>query len=85
MKNKEYIYKITHISAAYCPKVANFGSFDSIARYVNNLMYVFMNINGNSRNWRKDGENLKGYTYKITHILTAYFLRVTTLVPYQQH
>ena len=40
-----------------------------------------MNINENIRNKRKMLENLKGFTYNITHLSAANYSRLPKLVP----
>ena len=51
-----YNFKITNISAANCPKVANLvpnkcldTGLYMMARYINHLIIIFLNVNGNFR------------------------------------
>ena len=46
-------------------------SFDAMMRYANHFMIIFLNINLYVGNGRKMVIKLKGYTFKITHIVAA--------------
>ena len=86
-KLRGYTYKITHISAAYRPIVANMVStycyvtvFIATVIYSSCLIYIFMKININIRTKRKMAEKIKGYTYKITNIPAAYCPNVANIM-----
>ena len=48
--------------------------------YANHIMIIFLSINLNVRNERKNVIKLRGCTYKITHIVAANILRLPHLV-----
>ena len=49
--------------------------------YANHFMIIFLNINLNVRKERKMVINLRGFNYKITHIVAANIPRLPHLVP----
>ena len=51
--------------------------------YANHFMNIFLNINLHSRKERKNGNKIKGCTYKITHIVAANISRLPHLVPFK--
>ena len=86
-KLRWHIYKINHILAADSSKVANMvpayrydTAFFSMVKYANCLIYIFMNININTRLKRKNRQKIKGYTYKITNISAAHCPRVANSI-----
>ena len=53
-----------------------------MVRYANDLIFIFMNINGNIRNERENRRKLRG-VHKNTGISAATYPRVANLVPNQ--
>ena len=79
----KYIIKPTLLSV-FISSVVQFDKFfHPVVLYENYLIFIFMNINGNFSNERKNLRKTKGCTYKITNVSSTMCSSVSNLVPIQ--
>ena len=56
-------------------------TFYAMIGYANHFMIILLNINLNVRKEKRNGNKLRGCTYKFTHIVAANIPRLPHLVP----
>ena len=76
-------HQATIVAVSISPVIQFDKFFHPVVLYENNLICIFMNINENFCNERKNLRKIKGCTYKMTNVSPTMCSSVSNLVPIQ--